>query len=225
MNQPPAPGGPLVLSYLSLRKAVGIIGLALPFVLALGRILLQGCGLQSSISSYYYTDVGDVFVGALCAIGVFLGSYRYGPKDEIAGRLACVFAIGVALLPTTPEGVATCREQIIGTFHLAFAALLFLTLAYFCLKLFTLTNQPKPTPRKLQRNTVYRVCGYAILASILLIAVAAIPAVCRRICWLKPRFWLESVAVVAFGVAWLVKGETILKDKEAPVLGTQNGTN
>jgi hypothetical protein len=28
----------------------------------------------------------------------------------------------------------------------------------------------------------------------------------------KPLFWSESVAVVSFGVAWLVKGETIFKD-------------
>ncbi len=227
MNQPPAPGGPLVLSYLSLRKAVGIIGLALPFVLALGKILLQGRGLQSSISSYYYTDVGGVFVGALCAIGVFLMSVRgFDWRDHVAGALASIFAIGVALLPTTPEGVATCREQIIGTFHLAFAALLFLTLAYFCLKLFTLTDPLRtPTRRKLQRNTVYRVCGYLILASIFLIAVAALPPVKDLVAALKPRFWLESVAVVAFGVAWLVKGETILKDEVAPAQGAQNGAS
>jgi uncharacterized membrane protein len=30
---------------------------------------------------------------------------------------------------------------------------------------------------------------------------------------LNPVFWLESIAVVAFGVSWLVKGEAILKDK------------
>lgn len=45
----------LVLSYLGLRKAVGILGTALPFVLAFGKILLEGPGIQSSISSYYHT--------------------------------------------------------------------------------------------------------------------------------------------------------------------------
>jgi hypothetical protein len=216
MNQQSGPNGPLVLSYLSLRRAVGIIGLALPFVLALGKILLQGWGLQSSISGYYYTDLRDVFVGSLCAIGVFLMSVRgYDWRDEAAGRLAFVFAIGVALLPTTPDGGAR-RAQIIGSFHLAFAGLLFLTLAYFCLKLFTLTDpEGTPTRRKLQRNTVYRVCGYLILASIFLIAVAAFPPVKDHVVAFKPRFWLESVAVVAFGVAWLAKGETFLKDEGA----------
>ena len=26
-------------------------------------------------------------------------------------------------------------------------------------------------------------------------------------------FWLEALAIVAFGVSWLVKGEAILKDR------------
>jgi|SRR5271165_5247581 len=216
MNQQSDPSGPVVLSYLSLRKAVGIIGLSLPFVLALGKVVLQGCGLQSSISGYYYTDVRGVFVGALCAIGVFLMSVRgFDRRDQVAGGLACLFAVGVALLPTTPDRGATRSDEIIGAFHLAFAALLFLTLAYFCLKLFILTDTPTPTPQKLQRNGVYRVCGYLILVSIFSIAVAALPQVKDRVAGLKPRFWLESVAVVAFGVAWLVKGEAILKDEQA----------
>ena len=28
----------------------------------------------------------------------------------------------------------------------------------------------------------------------------------------KPVFWLEAIAVVAFGISWLTKGEAILKD-------------
>ena len=42
----------LVISYFSLRKAVGIIGLLLPLVLAVGKIILDGGGLQTSISAY-----------------------------------------------------------------------------------------------------------------------------------------------------------------------------
>ena len=29
---------------------------------------------------------------------------------------------------------------------------------------------------------------------------------------LQPVFWLETVASVSFGLSWLVKGETLLKD-------------
>src|SRR5262252_370496 len=90
----------LVISYLALRQAVGIIGTSLPFVLVLGKFILEGPGIQPSISDYYYTVMRNVLVGSLCAIGVFLMSYRgYERKDDIAGDLACVFAIGVAIFP------------------------------------------------------------------------------------------------------------------------------
>lgn len=215
INQQAGPQDPLALSYLDLRKAVGIIGVALPFVLAFGKDLLQGWGIQSSISSYYYTDMGNVSVGSLCAIGVFLMSCRgYDWEDETAGVLACIFAVGVALFPTTPDICATSQEKLIGRVHLSFAALLFLALAYFCLALFTKTDPNKnPTRKKLQRNIVYRVCGYTILASILLIVVAALPPVETHVQRLSPRFWLESLAVEAFAWAWLTKGEWILKDE------------
>jgi hypothetical protein len=215
MNQQSSPSDSLVLSYLGLRKAVGIIGCALPFVLAFGKMLLQGSGLQPSVSGYYYTDMGNVFVGSLCAIGVFLMSTRgYDRKDEVTGRLACVFAIGVALFPTTPYTNPTSQDKVIGALHLSCAALLFLTLAYFCLKLFTKTAPDRiPTRRKLQRNTVYRVCGYTILACILFVGVVALPPIKTLLERLSPVFWLESGAIVAFGLAWLTKGETILKDE------------
>ena len=104
MNPQPSHEGPLVRSYLDLRKTVGIIGLALPFVVAIGKILWQGPGIEFSISDYYYTTTRNILVGSLCAIGVFLASTKgYDRKDEIAGYLAGIFAIGTALFPTTPR--------------------------------------------------------------------------------------------------------------------------
>jgi len=213
---PTDPDDSLVLSYLTLRKAVGIIGLLLPFVLAIGKILLQGSGIEPSISCYYYTDTGGVFVGSLFAIGVFLFSTRgYDLRDEIAGRLACLFAIGVALFPTSPCPGFPARHPAISTVHWSCAALLFLTLAYFCLALFTETAADRPpTRQKLHRNTVYRLCGYVILASILLIGVENLfPPLRSLLNPFDPEFWLESIAVVTFGLAWITKGETILKDQ------------
>jgi len=60
---------------------------------------------------------------------------------------------------------------------------------------------------------VYRVCGYIILACILLIGVVSLPTVKPNVDRFMPIFWFEALAVVAFGASWLVKGETILKDK------------
>ena len=47
----------LVLSYLGLRRAIGVLALCLPFVLVIGKILLQSPGIEASISGYYYTNV------------------------------------------------------------------------------------------------------------------------------------------------------------------------
>src|SRR5262249_14891634 len=117
----------LVLSYLELRISIGIIGILLPFIVALGKMLLQSPGLLPSISSYYYSVMGNVFVGALCAIGVFLWSYRgYDMRDIIAGHLGAFFAIGVALFPTTPDSGATAQQVMIGNVHLGFALAFFL---------------------------------------------------------------------------------------------------
>ncbi len=215
----------LVISYLGLRKGVGIIGIGLPFVLVVGKWLLDGPGIQSSISAYYYTVMRDVFVGSLCAIGLFLMSYRgYEIWDNVAGKFACVFAVGVALFPTTPEATPSPTEQTIGYVHYGFAAALFLVLACFCLVLFRKTNPKKPmTRRKVQRNAVYTVCGYTILACIGLLAVHGWLLRETVLARFDPVFWLETTAILAFGVSWLTKGETILADETEPAVPRHRG--
>ncbi len=211
MTNPNPPDQSLVLSYLGLRKAIGIIGTALPFVLALGKVVLGSPGIQPSMSAYYYTKMGDVFVGSLCAIAVFLMSYRgYDIRDRVAGILACIFGVGIALFPTTEAGKDI---TFVGRLHYLCAATFFLTLAYFSLMLFTETGSPGlETPQKLKRNTIYRVCGWTILACVALAALGGqLP---KDSPWQKldPLFWFEAAAVVAFGVSWLTKGEAFLKD-------------
>jgi hypothetical protein len=215
MNQQNLPPDPLVLSYLALRKAVGIVGFALPFALGIGGFLLSRQGIQITMSAYYYTGMRNVFVASLCSIRIFLMSTRgYDLNDEITGRLAAFFAIGIALFPTTPAVDATSHAKTIGTIHLSCAALFYLTVAFISIVLFTKTSEGSvPTPQKLQRNTVYRVCGFAILACISLILLFELLPNKTALEKLTPVFWLESIASAAFGVSWLVKGETILKDQ------------
>ena len=207
----------LVLSYLTLRKAVGVLGISLPFVLSLGALMIFRVRAPESISAFYYTGMGDVFVGTLCAIGVFLLAYKGHDRcDELAGAFAGVCAIGVALFPTTPSVDPTTLEKAIGAAHLVFAALFFLTLAYFSLCLFTKTDKERtPTRQKIWRNRVYRACGYTIVAGIVLIAVYALlpEGIEKVLSAYNPVCWLESIAVVAFGMSWLTKGETILQDQ------------
>lgn len=217
MNEKAYNNDSMIISYLTLRKIVGILGTTFPFVLVIGATILFSDGMQSSISSYYRTGMQDIFVGTLCVIGFFLLSYRgYERADDIAGDLACLFAVGVAVFPTAPDTMITGGEQLIGYVHLTFAALFFLTLIYFSLFLFTKTNSSvAPSRRKSQRNSIYRFCGYTMSACILLIVIHTLlpDGVKSSIKAYSPVFWLEGIAIVTFGISWLTKGEAILKDK------------
>jgi hypothetical protein len=70
---------------------------------------------------------------------------------------------------------------------------------------------------KLKRNKLYRLCGYIILGCIFLMAVIfALERFnygqgCQKY---DPVLWLETLALWAFGVSWLTKGNTILTDKK-----------
>ena len=214
MENKPGNKRSFIISYLTLRKIIGILGIALPFVLYLGALIIFQINIQSSISSYYYTSMRGVFVGTLFVIGFFLLSYKgHDTIDTIAGRFGCVFALGVALFPTTPDSAASSHAQLIGYVHLVFAALFFATLIFFSLVLFPKTNKDKkiaPTKRKLQRNIVYKACGYTMCFCISLIVGYSFLPLLKEY---NPVFWLEAIAVVAFGISWLTKGEAILCDK------------
>ena len=196
------------VSYVTLRRVVGALGMLLPILVAVwGAALLGRFELLDSISAYYGLRTRDVFVGSLFAIAWFLFAYK-GPerKDDVAGDLACVFALGVALFPTGGGGWES-------TLHFTFAMLLFLVLAYFSLGLFT-KSKGGMTPEKRIRNRVYKSCGYLMLACIVLIGLVKWGLPAGSLGPLKPVFWLEAFALWAFGVSWFVKGETILKDRQ-----------
>jgi hypothetical protein len=220
---PPTPEAPYVLSYFALRKTVGWIAIALPFVVVSFIWFADHC-FQDSISAYYYTSMRNVFVGALCSIGLFLIACVGYKADRIPSMFAGALSFIVAFSPTTPpicDGKYPCR--IVATtlpfphsdvIHAVAASLLFITLAYFCLVLFR-RKDVVPTARKMMRNKVYLICGVIILAALatyalieLLHAVGTIPTV-------KPRnllFYIETICLLAFGFAWIVKGEQILGD-------------
>lgn len=225
MEHRPEDGNPVVLSYGNMRRAVGIIALSLPFILSLGNIVLTRIGplhmlpeprFEPSISAYYYTVCGRFLVGGLCAIAMFLMSCQgYDRNDEIAGYLACIFALGVAFFPTTDpsDPVPSHFAKAIGTVHLISAALLFLTLAYFCLFLFRKTSAlRKPTRHKLMRNKVYSLCGWTIIGCIVVMVSLNITAVSNFLAPMNTLFPFETLALLAFGLAWLTKGNGFLAD-------------
>ena len=193
-------------SYLALRKTVGLIGILLPFTLMLGFFLIfKGDTIQESISHYYYTGMRNVFVGALCAVALFMFYYSgYDKWDNWAGNVAGFFAIGVAWFPTTEAG----SSDLIGKIHFACAAIFFLTLTVFSLFLFTKKGS-NPTPQKLTRNKIYVICGLIMIVCLIAIVIY------HNFIHSESSFvfWAETVALIAFGVSWLTKGGTLYPDK------------
>lgn len=104
------------------------------------------------------------------------------------------------------------------------AAALFLLLAFFCLFRFTMTDRPlaQTTAKKRTRNKIYYACGGIILACIVLALASNLLSAPARDT-LKPLFWCEAIAVLAFGAAWLVKGETIFRDSQPPATEVPGG--
>ncbi len=220
---------PAVLSYYTMRRMVGVIAMMLPFALAGGAICaaLFGPGqtlphplLERTISDYYFTSMRNLYVGGLCAIAGFLaGSRGYDLHDEIAGYVAGFCALGVAFFPSfNPKGGPyTDWELTAGFMHTAFAALMYLVLAYMCIFRFRKSSPGRHlTERKRRRNHVYQGAGLVMLACMFAIVVLTIRSVVERRHPSHWLFWCETVALVAFGVAWLTKGEGILRDRPHP---------
>ena len=68
----------------------------------------------------------------------------------------------------------------------------------------TMTNNKK------KRNIVYITCGIIIIVALaIVLLVKCIPGF---IVYKNIVFILETIMLIAFGISWLVKGETILKD-------------
>ena len=71
------------------------------------------------------------------------------------------------------------------------------------------------TERKIQRNRVYRTCGAVMVGCILLMGIYHLAGGDETsLANLNPIYWLEAIAILAFGISWLTKGEAILADEE-----------
>lgn len=204
---------PRSLHLLTHRQLIGYLGLSLP----LGVYVLAGFvptdGLTSwrplmSVSEYYYTGAGDFFVGVLFAMALFLFTYpgyQGVLKDRLLALVAGVAALGVAVFPTNAPGgavPASWWRPALGTIHLACAAVLFSSFALFALWLFRLSEVPRwrdRDPEKKLRDVFFLACGCVILACMGWVAIAAQ----RGSSILLP----EMIAIMAFALAWLVKGE------------------
>jgi hypothetical protein len=209
-------------SYLLMRAAIGFIGVALPVGLLLGDgFLFMGVRpARSSLSAYYYSGMRDVFVGSLCAVGVFLLTYKVFEHnlDNTLSIIAGTAAIGVALFSTNrPEGsdiALTPLQKLLG--ELTVTAVHYVCATVFILSLAVITfffgvregrrPQQRAGHRASRSPTFWRrfhwSCAAAIVLSVAFIAVSALTG------WFTSYSLIigETAAILAFGLSWLMKG-------------------
>jgi hypothetical protein len=209
-----------VFTYRRLRRAIGMLGVALPVVLvAFSLVPFFQTTVQPSISHYYYTNFREIFTGTLCAVGLFLIRYKghNNPSilknDNLLTNIAGAMAFGVAFVPTNP---ADTQDKIytlipstaswLGWLHYSFAGLFFLILSIIAIKIFTIGQEKNENiPVSIfNENNIYRVCGYAILLFIVLVPISA-----RYHLFSYSTLTFEALALFAFGTAWLIKGRAL----------------
>ncbi|MBK9042920.1 MAG: hypothetical protein IPN97_06890 [Saprospiraceae bacterium] len=217
-----------LIPLLWIRRGIGLLGIFFPFVLALGNYYLFDCQIiLPTISDYFRTKMITIFVAMLSMISIFLWTYR-GPEgeDKVWATLASVFCVGVALFPNNvKEVVKQCNgfsTYELDNLHHICAVGMFLITAYFCLFLFVKTkpeNNPTEELKRLKRNRniVYKICGYTIIVTIVLMFIyLRLDTKDTYTTGFPYIFWGETICLLAFGISWITKSNWfIFGDKQA----------
>ena len=180
-------------TYFTVRLGMVLIAFLLPPVLVIGGLIVERPPLvRPSMSDYYNGPalLGDVFVGALVAVGALLLLYKgFSAAEDRALNLAGAFAIGTALFPTGNPA------------HGWFAVLLFLCIAWVCW--FRASDTKELISNARDREWYERT--YKLLA--LLMGLLPVAAAVLAIMLFRSRVVLvvEWVAIWVFGAYWAVK--------------------
>jgi hypothetical protein len=157
----------LIISYLALRRLIGILGISLPIIVVLGGLTQAEPALQGSISGYYYTTMRDCFVGTLSGVALFLLSYNgYETIDVVVAKMSWKFALGMIFFPTAMYsgkvvrvGMFLINDEISEVIHMTLGAAFFLALSFNSLFLFTRRHPGVMGKEKRRRNVIYRLCA------------------------------------------------------------------
>jgi len=183
----------------NIRRIIGAIALLLPWV-----CMVVTWKIQSSISSYYFSSARDLLTGALLGIGTFLVAYQgYDKQDTNVSTIAGVAAFITGLVPCTVAyakgyrlGALQLPDNVSATIHGLSAAVMFLSIFYMVTFLFT--KGKSDTLRKRIRNIIYQACGLGILIGFAV--------------FFRSVLWAEVLMLTCFGIAWIIKGETLFQD-------------
>lgn len=225
-----------IVSYLTMRKAVGWLGMLLPFLLLLGNFTLNETGIfankffvknagayanagswKSSVSHYYYTTVGEYFTGTLCAVAMFMLCYTGHPKrkveiglsDNSMTNLAGLFALGVVSFPTTSESeIKDNLRNFTSSDTIGWIHYGFAGAFFVVLAFMSILN--------FRRSKIQEEFGkgpddpFFLWCGILLLLWLALVPICAAVPILYKNhstFILEALALMTFGISWLKKGK------------------
>src|SRR5215207_3107510 len=96
---------PYIRSYVFMRRVIGRLAIVLPPLLVFGEpIVFDDRPFPlGSLSAYYYSGFREIFVGFLCAIGVFLVIYKW-PERTRESRVSTYAGLAVVVVAPFPTG-------------------------------------------------------------------------------------------------------------------------
>ncbi|HGG05630.1 MAG TPA: hypothetical protein ENK28_09245 [Aliiroseovarius sp.] len=154
-------------------------------------------------------------------------------RNALLAKLAGLAALGVAFIPTEgwvpidAEGTLPgfLPDRFVGLAHSLSAGVMFCILGYFSAFVFTRVQSKTSTvdcrldsaltARKIRRNRWYRGLGMVIFGAVFVLLAKSVAV------WLDPKggsgwlgiwngarvtFWVETAALLAFGLSWMIKG-------------------
>ncbi|RXK58325.1 hypothetical protein ESA94_16925 [Lacibacter luteus] len=208
-----------------LRNTVGILGLLLPVLIYFG--LMIDCGHSKpleSISHYYFTRVGSVFIIVVSLLAFFLIIYKGNREiDFWVSTIAGISALVVLLFPTGDIRAAECTQghkfivnglkapEARETLHLVAAAIFLTSLAVMSLFLFPHPKDVTKMQKKKLRNTIYRICGVLMLLFLAVLLFCFLTKKTNTEWYFNAKitYWMEALAVWSFGISWMVKGSIV----------------
>ena len=211
-----------------IRKLIGILGLALPFALP-----LTANDFLSSISHYYYLPLPSlILIIILSTLALFLISYKgykidgTGAKEYLSDdwitNIGGLAALIVVIVPTCCYGSESVEVEAIcelenypllghdlswkDSIHLISAVVFLFAMGWMSIYKFT-----RGSEKDSLEYMIYNICGYLVWGSI---GVLFVYFALKRLINDFPEakyiiYIMETIAVVPFGVSWLIKGKTM----------------